>query len=147
MRRGRGKWGIIIGEEPGQTEVRSAEAFSGLAGKRLTDWMTESGVVESRQELFDLFYLTSLVKCHVPDKRSFPRAVKNCIPFLERQLEIVNPRVLITLGVQPLRHLFEYTGSLQSIVGSLYREPDINRTLFPRFPPSIQILPLPQTPT
>lgn len=84
---------VVIGEGPGSNEDRLGRPFIGRAGDLLTRLL---GSIEWRRE--DVF-ITNVVKCRPPDNRD-PEAdeVAACAPFLKRQLEVLDPALLVTLG-------------------------------------------------
>jgi len=141
--RGSGAFAFIVGIEPGNTEVSKGEPFSGLAGKRLMEWLTRAGLGSDRAAVLRQTYLTSLIKCHVSEKKYFSRAVKNCAPFLVRQLELVKPSVLITLGQEPIRFLFGSEAPLEALVGKALLEQELSSSLFPVLPVGTKVVPLP----
>lgn len=87
---------LIVGESPGATEVATQAAFSGQAGTRLNGWLVQCGAEEAdpRRSV----YLTSVVKCRSTNKPALSRMAKNCAPFMRQQIDIVAPRIVITLG-------------------------------------------------
>jgi len=133
---------MVVGVEPGQTEIKTAEAFSGPAGKRLIEWLTRADVGNSRAAIMERSHMTSLCKCYVENKRLVPKAASNCFPFLKAQIELINPRVLVTLGAEPLHFFTNPDALLESCVGHIWQERDFG-TLFPILPESCQIVPLP----
>ncbi|GAC1667765.1 MAG: uracil-DNA glycosylase [Candidatus Limnocylindrales bacterium] len=84
---------VLIGEGPGSNEDRLGRPFIGRAGDLLTKLL---GSIEWRRE--DVF-ITNVVKCRPPDNRD-PEAdeVAACAPFLKRQLEVLDPALIVTLG-------------------------------------------------
>lgn len=123
MRRGNGYDLMVIGMQPGRTEVEKEEAFSGPAGFQLMCWLREATVGDNREEIFSRTYLTSLCKCQILDDGDFDNAFRNCFPFLKQQIELIQPRLCATLGRKALRTLFRYRGSLDKVVGS---RPNLN---------------------
>lgn len=84
---------MFIGEGPGRNEDEQGRPFVGAAGKVL-DSLLES--INLRRE--DVF-ITNVVKCRPPKNRDpLPEEVSACYPFLERQLEIIRPKIIILLG-------------------------------------------------
>jgi uracil-DNA glycosylase family 4 len=84
---------MLVGEAPGASEDREGLPFVGASG-RLLDTLL-GGIGLARQEVF----IANVLKCRPPENRD-PKTeeVANCSPWLERQLEIVNPAVVVTLG-------------------------------------------------
>ena len=84
---------MFIGEGPGFNEDQQGRPFVGRAGKLLDDLL---GSVPMRRE--DVF-ITNIVKCRPPDNRDpLPDEVKACSGYLKAQIELLNPRVIATLG-------------------------------------------------
>jgi DNA polymerase len=84
---------VVIGEGPGFNEDRLGRPFIGRAGDLLTKFLSS---IEWRRE--DVF-ITNVVKCRPPDNRDpEPDEVAACAPFLHRQLEVLDPAVIVTLG-------------------------------------------------
>ena len=85
---------LFVGEGPGAEEDRLGEPFVGRSGKLLDKLMLEElGLTRDR------CYIANVVKCRPPGNRDpEPDEVETCRPWLERQLELIDPRVVITLG-------------------------------------------------
>jgi uracil-DNA glycosylase family 4 len=143
MYRGRGRLGFVVGIQPGSTEVETSEAFSGQSGARLVRWLCEAAIGNTREEIFEKMYFTSLAKCG-SSPRDISKLVQNCRPYLARQIQTISPKVLITLGERPLRHLFGKV-NFEKWVCQIFSEEDIvgASTLFPLLPRESRILSLP----
>lgn len=90
---------VFIGEAPGQKEDQQGLPFVGAAGKFLNEMLAEAGMERSD------VYITNIVKYRPPNNRDpLPEEKAAFLPYLLRQLEIINPKVVITLG----RHSMEY---------------------------------------
>jgi uracil-DNA glycosylase family 4 len=90
---------VFIGEAPGKNEDLSGLPFVGAAGKFLNDMLAAAGL--DRKDV----YITNIVKYRPPNNRDPLPAEKAAFwPYLLRQLQIINPKVVITLG----RHSMEY---------------------------------------
>ena len=84
---------MVIGEGPGQREDELGLPFVGRAGRFLDELL--AGIGLSRGEV----YVANVVKCRPPGNRDpLPEELEACSDFLERQIAIVNPRVIATLG-------------------------------------------------
>lgn len=84
---------IFVGEGPGFNEDRQGRPFVGQAGALLTELLASVGW--SRQEVF----ITNVVKCRPPENRDpEPDEIAACAPFLTRQLEALDPALVVTLG-------------------------------------------------
>jgi DNA polymerase len=84
---------MFIGEGPGQQEDLQGEPFVGRAGGLLTQLI--EGIGLTRADI----YIANVVKCRPPGNRDpQPDEIEACAPWLDRQLELVRPRVIVTLG-------------------------------------------------
>ena len=84
---------MFIGEGPGQQEDLQGEPFVGRAGGLLTQLI--EGIGLTRADV----YIANVVKCRPPGNRDpQPDEIEACAPWLDRQLELVRPRVIVTLG-------------------------------------------------
>ncbi|MBX3028087.1 uracil-DNA glycosylase [bacterium] len=85
---------MFVGEGPGQDEDVRGEPFVGRAGQLLTEIITK-GMKLRREDV----YIANVVKCRPPNNRN-PEAdeIASCMPFLQRQVELVAPRVIVALG-------------------------------------------------
>jgi uracil-DNA glycosylase family 4 len=84
---------FFIGEGPGENEDLQGRPFVGRAGDLLNKWIAAMGL--RREQVF----IANIVKCRPPNNREpAPDEVATCTPYLQRQLEIVRPQVIITLG-------------------------------------------------
>jgi DNA polymerase len=84
---------MFIGEGPGADEDRQGRPFVGRSGQFLTQMLQQIGI--RRQDV----YITNVVKCRPPDNRDpLPHELEACSNYLERQIELINPRIIVTLG-------------------------------------------------
>ncbi len=84
---------MFIGEAPGKNEAQTGRPFCGAAGK-LLDQLLESAKIK-REDV----YITNIVKDRPPENRDpFPEEIEIYAPFLDKQIEIINPKVIATLG-------------------------------------------------
>ena len=90
---------VFIGEAPGKNEDEQGLPFVGAAGKFLNEMLAEAGLQRSD------VYITNIVKYRPPNNRDpLPEEKKAFWPYLLKQLQIIQPKVVITLG----RHSMEY---------------------------------------
>jgi uracil-DNA glycosylase len=107
---------LFLGEAPGASEDRAGEPFVGSAGRLLSRLLEEAGL--DRSEV----YITNVVACRPPKNRT-PRVseVKAHAPWLEEQLRLVRPEVVVTLGRVALTYFIpkakitELSGSAQTV--------------------------------
>lgn len=91
---------MFIGEGPGADEDRRGEPFVGRAGQLLDRIIVAMGL--SRPDV----YIANVVKCRPPDNRDPERdEAETCRPFVEAQIRIIEPEVIVTLGKVPLQWL------------------------------------------
>src|SRR3954471_2006712 len=84
---------MLIGEAPGWNEDQQGRPFVGAAGKFLEELLAKAGLKRS-----DVF-ITNVVKSRPPGNRDpLPDEIVACAPFLERQIEVIDPEVVVTLG-------------------------------------------------
>lgn len=84
---------VFVGEGPGSNEDRQGKPFVGAAGQFLTELIRSIGW--RREEV----YITNVVKCRPPGNRDpEPDEIAACAPYLQRQLEVLDPALVVTLG-------------------------------------------------
>lgn len=84
---------VLIGEAPGRNEAKTGRPFCGAAGKTLDALL--AGIALPRESV----YITNIVKDRPPENRDpTPAEIEAYGPFLDRQLEIIRPSVIVTLG-------------------------------------------------
>lgn len=106
---------MFIGEAPGRSEDQQGRPFVGAAGKLLTEALQEAGL--SREDVF----ITNIVKCRPPNNRVPKEEERSaCKPYLERQIALINPRIICILGRTAYESLLE-GGSITSNRGRLVK--------------------------
>ena len=84
---------VLVGEGPGANEDAQGKPFVGQAGNLL------NGILEAIEVPRESVYITNIVKCRPPQNRKpLPDEIAACIPYLHRQLEIIQPKVILALG-------------------------------------------------
>lgn len=84
---------VFVGEGPGVDEDRCGRPFVGAAGQLLTR------IIAAMQLTREAVYICNVVKCHPPGNRNpEPEEIRQCLPFLKRQLNVIQPRVICALG-------------------------------------------------
>lgn len=84
---------MLIGEAPGWNEDKQGRPFVGAAGKFLEELLAKAGLTR------DQVFITNIVKSRPPGNRDpLPDEIAACIPWLERQIEVIDPDVIVTLG-------------------------------------------------
>jgi DNA polymerase len=93
---------MFIGEAPGRDEDEKGEPFVGRAGQLLTD------IIKAMKLTRDDVYISNVVKCRPPENRNpDPEELDACRPYIRRQVEIIQPQVIVTLGKFALQSLTE----------------------------------------
>ena len=106
---------VFVGEAPGYEEDKQGLAFVGRAGQLLTRMITAMGL--SRDEVF----ICNVLKCRPPGNRD-PSAdeILECNPYLRRQLEIIQPQVLVALGAPAAKTLLNTAQSIGKLRGRFH---------------------------
>lgn len=122
----KGKMGakiMTIGQAPGVTEVEAGRPFNAGSGKRLFQWLGQAGIDENWFRSTQ--YMTAVTKC-------FPGKVKNgsgdrvpsrgeqelCRHFLDEELELIKPRMIIPIGRLAIEKFFDNQQTLEELIGS-----------------------------
>lgn len=117
--RGTGSSGLcFVGEGPGADEDQQGAPFVGAAGQLLDRMIAAMGL--KRDEV----YVCNIVKCRPPENRKpEPNEMKTCLPYLEEQLELLAPEVIVALGATAVEGLLGVAGGITRLRGTwkLYR--------------------------
>jgi len=106
---------MIIGEAPGQDEDRQGEPFVGKAGQLLNAMLHAVGL--AREEVF----IANILKSRPPNNRDpRPEEVRVCMPYLYRQIELVNPRLILCVGRIAAQNLLNTTETIGRLRGRLH---------------------------
>ncbi|MEM1584580.1 MAG: uracil-DNA glycosylase [Nitrososphaerota archaeon] len=116
---------MLIGLGPGYNEDREGRPFVGAAGKFLNKLLESSGL--KREEV----YITNVVKCYLPENRATDEEVKACTPYLDKQIELIDPEYIIGLGNTAAEYLskkygFDFT-SMERIHGVTFKISTISK--------------------
>jgi uracil-DNA glycosylase len=119
---------MLVGEAPGASEDKQGRPFVGRAGKLLDELLAEAGL--EREDV----YITNVVKARPPGNRD-PRAgeVAHHMPWLEAELALVQPRLVVPLGRHALAH-FTDAAKITEVHGTELDER--GRSLFPMYHPA-----------
>ena len=121
---------LFVGEGPGAEEDRLGEPFVGRSGKLLDQLVLEEMGLTRAQ-----FYIANVVKCRPPDNRDpKPDEIAACNPWLERQLELIAPKVVVTVGNFATRTLLQTREGITKVRGRVY--PFRGGLLIPTFHPA-----------
>ena len=103
---------MFIGEAPGADEDAQGRPFVGRAGQLLDKIIAACGLKRSD------VYIGNILKCRPPENRD-PRAeeIISCLPYLQRQIEIIEPEIIVALGAHAARTLLDTTKSIGQLRG------------------------------
>lgn len=106
---------LFVGEGPGADEDAQGRPFVGRAGKLLDKIITACGL--KRSEVF----IANIIKCRPPENRD-PRAdeIISCFPYLQRQIEIIKPDIIVALGAPAARTLLNTNKSIGQLRGQFH---------------------------
>jgi DNA polymerase len=107
---------VVIGEGPGKTEDETGRPFVGQAGELLTKILAAIGL--AREQVF----ICNVVKCRPPQNRTpLYDEIASCVPYLFRQLEILQPKVILAMGNTAIQTLLNTKQSLGALRGKTHR--------------------------
>jgi len=111
----RAEW-LFVGEGPGAEEDARGEPFVGQAGKLLDNMLASIGLARGNN-----VYIANVVKCRPPGNRTpLPEEAEACAPFLDRQIDLIQPRVIVALGKVSAQRLLGREGTLASMRKSVH---------------------------
>jgi len=120
---------MFVGEGPGQDEDRTGRPFVGRSGQLLTK------IIEAMHLKREQVYIANVVKCRPPGNRTpLPEEIETCRPFLERQIQVIQPAFLCTLGAVATHSLLRTKEPISRMRGRFHTYRDI--PLMPTFHPS-----------
>ncbi len=120
---------MAVGEAPGESEDREGKPFVGAAGRLLTGLLELVGL--DRRDI----YITNIVKCRPPRNRDpEPAEVDACSHFLDEQIELLQPDVILLLGRHALTRLLPGAGGISRLHGERVRRND--RVFVPLYHPA-----------
>ena len=130
---------MLVGQAPGITEAQVKRPFNASSGRRLFQWLAEAGVDET--DFRQRYYMTAVTKCYPGkhpngkgDRKPSRAEQKLCRPFLERELALVQPRLLLAVGGLAIETLLGQRLRLDESVGRVFQVE--GRTVLPLPHPS-----------
>ncbi|MEM3832624.1 MAG: type-4 uracil-DNA glycosylase [Thermoprotei archaeon] len=111
---------MFIGEAPGYNEDIQGRPFVGAAGKLLTELIVNVLKIPRSS-----VYITNVVKCRPPENRDpYPDEVQTCTPYLDKQIAIIKPKIIVTLGKHSTNYVLTKSGikvkNITSVRGQLF---------------------------
>ncbi len=118
---------VFIGEAPGYNEDQKGEPFVGRAGKVLDELLESVGL--KREDV----YITNIIKCRPPGNRDpNPEEIKACSYYLERQLAILEPKIIVPLGKFAMTFVFDKFGlgeeKISDVHGQVFKVSNLTGT-------------------
>ncbi len=111
---------MFIGEGPGANEDLEGVPFVGRAGELLNK------ILDAAEFKRDEVYIANIIKCRPPNNRTpMTNEIEACVPFLAKQIALIKPRIICTLGLPATQTLLGMKGSMGSLRGKMYRHRDI----------------------
>jgi len=111
---------MLIGEGPGAEEDIQGEPFVGRAGKLLNDIL--KAINFEREEI----YIANIVKCRPPGNRNpLPDEIEMCFPYLDKQIELIKPKLILCLGLIAASSLLKTKLALGKLRGNVYEYKNI----------------------
>ena len=112
---------LIVGEAPGENEDLQGEPFVGAAGKLLDNMLKALGL--NRHEKV---YIANVLKCRPPANRNpLPQEVAQCEPFLRRQIQLLQPRIILAMGRFAVQSLLRSNDPIGKLRGRVHRYGEI----------------------
>jgi uracil-DNA glycosylase family 4 len=107
---------LFVGEGPGADEDEQGDPFVGQAGKLLDNMLSAVGIRRGRE-----VYIANVVKCRPPGNRTpTPEEAAACAPFLDRQIDLIHPKLIVALGKSAAARLLGTDASLASLRGRVH---------------------------
>jgi len=106
---------VFVGEGPGAEEDAQGRPFVGRAGRLLDKMIAGMGL--KRQDVF----ICNVLKCQPPGNRDpRPEEIISCLPYLQRQIELINPEIIVALGAHAARTLLKNNKSIGQLRGHFH---------------------------
>ncbi|HZF25110.1 MAG TPA: uracil-DNA glycosylase [Steroidobacteraceae bacterium] len=110
----RAEW-LVIGEAPGADEDAQGEPFVGRAGQLLNSMLKAIGLERSQ------VYIANILKCRPPNNREpKPEEAALCTPYLDRQIELIQPRIILAVGRIAAQNLLQTDTPIGRMRGQVY---------------------------
>jgi len=112
----RAEW-LLVGEAPGSEEDAKGEPFVGQAGRLLDNMLAALGMKRGEN-----VYIANVLKCRPPNNRTpEPREVDACRPYLDRQIALIGPKLILALGKSAATTLLGVDATIASLRGRVHR--------------------------
>ena len=112
---------MVVGEAPGENEDLQGEPFVGQAGKLLDNMLAALGISRRKGA-----YIANVLKCRPPGNRNpQPEEIAQCEPFLRRQVELLQPKIILAMGRFAVQTLLQTTEPVGRLRGRVHRYHDV----------------------
>lgn len=112
---------LFVGEAPGADEDAKGEPFVGPAGRLLDNMLVAIGLARGAN-----VYIANVQKCRPPGNRTpEPAETEACRPYLDRQIELIRPKLIVALGKSAATTLLGYDATIASMRGRVHRYRDV----------------------
>ena len=117
----RAHW-MIVGEAPGEQEDRQGEPFVGKSGQLLDNMLRAVALTRGEAEPAQQVYIANTLKCRPPGNRNpLPDELAKCEAFLIRQVQLVQPRIILAMGAFAVQSLLRSTEPVGKLRGRVHR--------------------------
>ena len=121
---------MFVGEAPGRNEDQQGKPFVGAAGQLLNDLL--AGINLKREDV----YIANIIKSRPPGNRDpLPDEIEACKPYLMKQIEIIKPKIIATLGAHATRTMLEESVSIGQVHGQTLKDKN-GLTIMPIYHPA-----------
>jgi uracil-DNA glycosylase len=112
---------LFVGEAPGAEEDAKGEPFVGQAGRLLDNMLAALGFARGAN-----VYIANVLKCRPPGNRTpEPREAEACRPYLDRQIALIRPKIIVALGKSAATTLLDVDATIASLRGRVHRYQDV----------------------
>ncbi len=122
---------LIVGEAPGANEDQQGKPFVGRAGQLLNAMLQAIGLTR------EAVYVTNILKSRPPQNRNpLPAEIKACTPYLLRQITLLKPKIILTLGRIATHYLLDTKVAMNQLRGQQFTYGPLNTTLIVTYHPA-----------
>jgi len=113
---------MIVGEAPGENEDLQGEPFVGAAGRLLDRMLPAIGLTRAEAPPAQQVYIANTLKCRPPRNRNpAPQEMMQCEPYLQRQIELLRPRIILAMGAFAVKALLRSDQPVGRLRGQVHR--------------------------
>lgn len=117
---------MIVGEAPGEQEDQQGEPFVGRAGQLLDHMLHAVGLTRAQAAPEQQVFIANVLKCRPPGNRNpTPQEVAQCEPYLKRQVQLVQPRIILAMGRFAVQSILQTSEPIGKLRGRVHRYADV----------------------